>query len=64
MNELIGFYHKVRMKCDYCGNTNPNGTTFIIRTQEISGNFCHERHAKNAHNEMTKEKGGSHEENI
>ena len=63
MNELIGHYHKLRIRCDYCGNSNPNGHTFVIRTTEVSGNFCSEQHAKYAHDEMQKAKGGK-DENV
>ena len=54
--EMVGFYHKLKMRCDYCGNSNPNGSTYVIRNPEISGNFCSEQHASYAHKEMKKEK--------
>ena len=52
MTELVGFWHKVKRRCDFCGTANPNGNTFVINSEEISGCFCGERHAKAALSEM------------
>ena len=64
MTQLIGHYHKMRMRCDFCGQANPNGSTFVINTDEIKGQFCHESHAQEAWKEMKKEQGGDIDEDI
>ncbi|HHT9145256.1 MAG TPA: hypothetical protein ACFYD4_06175 [Candidatus Wunengus sp. YC61] len=57
MSEYIqGRWHKVKMRCEFCGLTNPHDQTYIINSEKVTGKFCSERCAKGAMNEMEQAK--------
>ena len=57
MEEIImGRWHKLKLRCDFCGHFNKNNLTYIVQSPEVSGRFCNDRHAKEAWTEMKEAK--------
>ena len=53
MEQIIrGYWHKMKLRCEFCGHFNRKGVTYIVNSPEISGKFCGDIHAKAAWDEM------------
>ena len=53
MEQIIkGYWHKMKLRCERCGQFNRNGLTYVVNSEEISGKFDSDRCAKEAWDEM------------
>lgn len=54
MSDVVvkGTWHKVKMRCERCGNVNRHGLTYVVNSPEITGKFDTDRCAHAAWDEM------------